>query len=235
MLGESGSGKSSLSLRFSTDEFQPYTESTVGASFFETSMIYQKGDNDKDDNAAAITADDSDHGITANDGNAATEPQQKQPKTKVTFKIWDTAGQEKYHALASMYYRGAAAAILVFDISRTHSFRTLQRWVEELKAKGPSDIVVVLCGNKSDLDHSGDRNVSQQQATDYAATVGALYMETSAKDNTGVKEMFRQVAKKIIDDFPDRIIPKASDDIVGAASCINLGVRAQDVDSSSCC
>ena len=240
MLGESGSGKSSLSLRFSTDEFRPYSESTVGASFFETSMIHRPGDKDKnDEHGAARLADNQDDEVTAdNNGNATTTEQQQhqKPNTKVTFKIWDTAGQEKYHALASMYYRGAAAAIIVFDISRTHSFRTLQGWVDELKTKGPSDIVVVLCGNKSDLEDSGDRHVSQQQAMDYAATVGALYTETSAKDNTGVQEMFRQVAKKIIEDFPERILPKASDEVAGASSCINLGAtRAQVVDSSSCC
>lgn len=51
----------------------------------------------------------------------------------IKFQIWDTAGQEKYHALTPMYYRGAAAAIIVYDISRANTFKTLKTWVEVCK------------------------------------------------------------------------------------------------------
>lgn len=94
---------------------------------------------------------------------------------QIKFQIWDTAGQEKYHSLArkihrphsdtcmevflpplfltAMYYRGAAAAIVVYDITRASSFKTLKHWVEELKTKGPKDIAIAIAGNKADLDH----------------------------------------------------------------------------------
>jgi GTPase SAR1 family protein len=96
---------------------------------------------------------------------------------QIKFQIWDTAGQEKYHSLArkfhrhhsshvlvkfepdhtpnlaAMYYRGAAAAIVVYDITRSSSFKTLKHWVEELKTKGPKDIAIAIAGNKADLDH----------------------------------------------------------------------------------
>jgi GTPase SAR1 family protein len=52
-----------------------------------------------------------------------------------------------------MYYRGAAAAIVVYDITRSSSFKTLKHWVEELKTKGPKDIAIAIAGNKADLDH----------------------------------------------------------------------------------
>lgn len=52
-----------------------------------------------------------------------------------------------------MYYRGAAAAIVVYDITRASSFKTLKHWVEELKTKGPKDIAIAIAGNKADLDH----------------------------------------------------------------------------------
>jgi Ras-related protein Rab-22 len=51
-----------------------------------------------------------------------------------------------------MYYRGAAAAIVVYDITRAQSFKTLKNWVEELKSKGPKDIVIAIAGNKADLE-----------------------------------------------------------------------------------
>ncbi|CAN0854962.1 Ras-related protein RABF2a [Linum grandiflorum] len=54
----------------------------------------------------------------------------------VKFEIWDTAGQERYHSLAPMYYRGAAAAIIVYDITNSASFDRAKKWVQELQAQG---------------------------------------------------------------------------------------------------
>jgi len=70
---------------------------------------------------------------------------------QIKFQIWDTAGQEKYHSLAPMYYRGAAAAIIVYDITRPNTFKTLKNWVEELRNQGPKDIAIAIAGNKADL------------------------------------------------------------------------------------
>ena len=54
--------------------------------------------------------------------------------------------------LSAMYYRGAAAAIIVYDITRANTFNTLKTWVEELKSKGPKDIIIAIAGNKADLE-----------------------------------------------------------------------------------
>ncbi|KAF3674022.1 Ras-related protein RABF2b [Capsicum annuum] len=69
----------------------------------------------------------------------------------VKFEIWDTAGQERYHSLAPMYYRGAAAAIIVYDITNQESFERAKKWVQELQAQGNSNMVMALTGNKADL------------------------------------------------------------------------------------
>lgn len=69
----------------------------------------------------------------------------------VKFEIWDTAGQERYHSLAPMYYRGAAAAVVVYDITSKASFVRAQNWVKELQRQGSSKIVIALAGNKYDL------------------------------------------------------------------------------------
>lgn len=52
-----------------------------------------------------------------------------------------------------MYYRGAAAAIVVYDIARASTFKTLKNWVEELRSKGPKDIAIAIAGNKADLEN----------------------------------------------------------------------------------
>ena len=107
-------------MRFVTDEFKPYTEATIGASFMskQVSIPFENDDNN-------------------NNNDTKEEPHQRH----VGFKIWDTAGQEKYRSLAPMYYRGAAAAILVYDITKPGSFTALQEWVVELKNNAPNCMI----------------------------------------------------------------------------------------------
>ncbi|XP_069504981.1 ras-related protein Rab-5A isoform X2 [Ambystoma mexicanum] len=71
--------------------------------------------------------------------------------TTVKFEIWDTAGQERYHSLAPMYYRGAQAAIVVYDITNEESFARGKNWVKELQRQASPNIVIALSGNKADL------------------------------------------------------------------------------------
>ena len=52
---------------------------------------------------------------------------------QVLPQIWDTAGQERYHSLAPMYYRGAQAAIVVYDITNADTFERAKSWVKELQ------------------------------------------------------------------------------------------------------
>jgi Ras-related protein Rab-22 len=84
LLGDAGVGKSSLVLRFVSDTFNLYSESTIGASFMSKTLIVEE-------------------------------------KT-FKYQIWDTAGQEKYRGLAPMYYRGAAAAVVVYDVTKAVNF-----------------------------------------------------------------------------------------------------------------
>jgi len=157
LLGDTGVGKSSLVLRFVTNNFKPYSESTIGASFM----------------SKMIMVDD----------------------TPIKYQIWDTAGQEKYHSLAPMYYRGAAAAIVVYDITRKASFVTLKNWVKELKQLGPTDIVIAIAGNKSDLNEA--REVPQETARAYADEINALFIETSAKTDSNVTALFIDISKRL--------------------------------------
>ena len=71
--------------------------------------------------------------------------------TTVKFEIWDTAGQERYHSLAPMYYRGAQAAIVVYDITNQDTFSRAKTWVKELQRQASPNIVIALAGNKADL------------------------------------------------------------------------------------
>ena len=64
--------------------------------------------------------------------------------------IWDTAGQEKYHALAKNYYQGASGALLVYDVTDQDSFAKVKSWFVELRRYIGPDAPIVLAGNKAD-------------------------------------------------------------------------------------
>jgi len=115
--------------------------------------------------------------------------------TTVKFEIWDTAGQERYHSLAPMYYRGAQAAIIVYDITNHDSFERAKAWVKELQRQGNPNIVMAFAGNKVDL--AQNRKVSVEEAQAFCDENGILYMETSAKTAANVNELFVAIAKRL--------------------------------------
>lgn len=115
--------------------------------------------------------------------------------TTVKFEIWDTAGQERYHSLAPMYYRGAQAALIVYDITSKESFLKAQNWVRELQRQANANIVIALVGNKLDL--ASKRSVENSEAKEYADENNLLFMETSAKTAINVVEVFTAIATRL--------------------------------------
>mmetsp|Transcript_19327 Transcript_19327/g.17553 ORF Transcript_19327/g.17553 Transcript_19327/m.17553 type:complete len:195 (+) Transcript_19327:126-710(+) len=113
----------------------------------------------------------------------------------VKFEIWDTAGQERYRSLAPMYYRGAAAAIVVFDITKKDSFNGAKSWVKELQRRGDPNVVIALAGNKADMESK--RKVQTEEAQLYARENDIIYLETSAKTALNVRNLFIEIAKKL--------------------------------------
>eukprot|EP01036_Dinobryon_divergens_P031260 gene31260-40629_t len=113
----------------------------------------------------------------------------------VKFEIWDTAGQERYRSLAPMYYRGAAAAIVVYDIKSKDSFQGAKTWVKELQRRGDPNVVIALAGNKSDEENK--RKVSKEEAQVYAKENAIIFLETSALTASNVRNLFIEIAKKL--------------------------------------
>ena len=111
------------------------------------------------------------------------------------LEIWDTAGQERYRALTTMFYKEANAAVLVYDITRKESYEQIQEyWSNQLKESAPSDIILMLCANKSDL--INQEKVDEGEARKYANELGAMFCSTSAKNDYGITDLFLQIAKK---------------------------------------
>jgi len=115
--------------------------------------------------------------------------------TKIKVQIWDTAGQERFRAITRGYYRGAVGALIVYDITKSVSFRNVEKWLQELRQHAFDDIVIMLVGNKSDLKQA--REVPTDEAKKFAEKNGLLFMETSALDGENIKEAFYQTVSEI--------------------------------------
>lgn len=115
--------------------------------------------------------------------------------TQVKLQIWDTAGQESFRSITRSYYRGAAGALLVYDITRRDTFQHLSRWLEEAKQHAQPNMVILLIGNKNDLEHK--RAVSTEEGRAFAEANGLLFLETSAKTAYNVEQAFLKTAESI--------------------------------------
>ncbi len=125
-------------------------------------------------------------------------------KKAIKLQIWDTAGMEKYRALTSSYFRGSHAAFIVFDITNRHSFDEVPKWLEMYSKNSNSDSRrnIILIGNKKDLENY--RKVSADMAINFATRMNLTYMETSAKVGDNVEEVFRCIAKQLMENLGDR-------------------------------
>ncbi len=98
--------------------------------------------------------------------------------------------------MAPMYYRGALAALLVYDVTNVESFEEAKGWAEELRSNVESNLIVVVVGNKVDL--AKHRVVTDRQGKLFADSIDALFFETSARENAGIDALFLEVCKKLL-------------------------------------
>ena len=137
----------------------------------------------------------------------------------IKFEIWDTAGQERYRSLAPMYYRGACAAIVVYDITSKISFVGAKTWVTELKKKASIGCIIALVGNKTDLE--SQRKVNKNDVDEYIKGTNIFHIETSAKTAYNIQYLFEEIADKLPDnidiDLTDTLIE--SNNIYSRSSC----------------
>ena len=177
LIGESGVGKTSIISRYISNTFSSVLMATPGANF-TTKTVFLKDE-----------------------------------KQSIKFEIWDTAGQEKYRALAKVFYKNAAVCILVYDITRRNSFEELKKyWITELKANASPNViqfsqfkyiiknvfylVLAFAGNKNDM--YGDEEIEENEGKQLAKELGAIFQKTSAKQSTGVEDLFLNIGKRFI-------------------------------------
>eukprot|EP00397_Hematodinium_sp_SG-2012_P044791 GEMP01050104.1.p1 GENE.GEMP01050104.1~~GEMP01050104.1.p1 ORF type:complete len:213 (+),score=31.70 GEMP01050104.1:67-705(+) len=114
----------------------------------------------------------------------------------IKLQIWDTAGQERYRSVTRSYYRGAAGAIIAYDITHRDSYNHVVHWLADARTLARADISIITVGNKCDLKER--RTVTYLEASRSAQENDVLFLETSALTGEGVEEIFVKVAKMIL-------------------------------------
>lgn len=154
----------------------------------------------------------------------------------VKAQIWDTAGQERYRAITSAYYRGAVGALLVYDITKRQTFENVQRWLRELRDHADSNIVIMMAGNKSDLNHL--RAVSEQDGQALAEKEGLSFLETSALEAVNVEKAFQTILVETYHIISKKALAaeeaaKAAA-LPGQGTTINVGDSSENVKRGCC-
>jgi Ras-related protein Rab-8A len=111
------------------------------------------------------------------------------------LQLWDTAGQERFRSLTSNFFGRADGFVLCYDISNRPSFDHVIGWMRDIQTRAPPECDIVLCGNKSDLDH--DRVVQYEEGKQLADEYGVQFFETSALTGHAVEPMFTALATTI--------------------------------------
>jgi small GTP-binding protein len=114
---------------------------------------------------------------------------------QIELQLWDTAGQERFRSVSRGYYRGSVGVFLIYDVTCRESFDHIMSWFDDVRASADPNLVPVLIGNKSDLQHV--RRVPRELGEKLAADLNAGFFEVSAKTGENVEAALLSVLDNI--------------------------------------
>lgn len=146
----------------------------------------------------------------------------------IRLQLWDTAGQERFRSLIPSYIRDSHVAVICYDITNKKSFENLNKWIQDVKLERGDDVIIVVVGNKSDLNNK--RQVTMEECETYLKSInGKFCIETSTKSNHNVKQLFKKIASSL----PD--IESSTKDEPSQPETVDINIELPKVESSSCC
>ena len=113
--------------------------------------------------------------------------------------IWDTAGQDRFHAITRNYFKNAHGIILIYDVTLIESFHNVKNWIKQIKEEVTDKVSIILAGNKIDMEE--ERKVSKEEGEKMAADYGLKFYECSAKTGENVEEAFKDIVTKTVENF----------------------------------
>eukprot|EP01097_Dermamoeba_algensis_P004451 TRINITY_DN2900_c0_g1_i2.p1 TRINITY_DN2900_c0_g1~~TRINITY_DN2900_c0_g1_i2.p1 ORF type:complete len:673 (-),score=186.12 TRINITY_DN2900_c0_g1_i2:155-2173(-) len=148
----------------------------------------------------------------------------------INLGVWDTAGQERFKSITKSYYRGANGVVLVYDVTDRRSFDHLTNWVSEVKESNPSYMTWLVIGNKADL----DREVPTAEATRFAQSINAAFMETSALQNSNIHEAFEVLVTALLESVSKSLLTSTMPSLPSTSSLPLATPSEKQQDSCPC-
>ena len=139
----------------------------------------------------------------------------------IDLSIWDTAGQERFHSIALKVIRKAQGIVVVFDLTKRETFESVVNWLEVIK-ENFNEVTIVLFGNKCDCESA--RQVTTEEATEFAKKKNIPYFETSAKKNINIEDGFSKISNDIFKKHNNKV-----------EKAITLDGKGKNKNEKSCC
>uniref|UniRef100_A0A3B0N0C0 Small GTPase (Rab family member), putative n=1 Tax=Theileria annulata TaxID=5874 RepID=A0A3B0N0C0_THEAN len=199
LLGDASVGKSSFAVRLTKGEFSDNTNSTIGAAFF-TYTVH----NDGSDVQKRLNLNNDDKlvdGVSQSEVRSSSIASNYDENFTIKFDIWDTAGQERFKSIAPIYYRGAACAIVILDVSSPPTLQHAAFWVNQIRVANNNETIIVLVANKTDLLGTTPETLQTlANAKVYAKEQSISFVETSAKTGKNISYVFELLSQEISKD-----------------------------------
>ncbi|EDO15333.1 hypothetical protein Kpol_1011p3 [Vanderwaltozyma polyspora DSM 70294] len=148
---------------------------------------------------------------------------------KIKLQLWDTAGQERFRTITTAYYRGAMGIILVYDVTDEKTFANIRQWFKTVTEHANDEAQLLLVGNKSDMD---TRAVTYEQGEELSKELGIPFIESSAKNDENVNEIFSTLAKLIQEKIDSNRLAANG---TGKDSNLNINSGSGSSSKANCC
>ncbi|MFX1520717.1 MAG: Rab family GTPase [Promethearchaeota archaeon] len=128
----------------------------------------------------------------------------KRNGTQLCLAVWDLGGQQRFDFIRRQFYIGAEIVVFVYDVTTRASFQNLVNWIDEVEKSCKTAYKGLLIGNKIDLDEF--RVIDFEEAKIFAEAYGMTYLETSARNNTGIENLIKVLTDYVVMDSPHKLV-----------------------------
>ncbi|XP_043274424.1 ras-related protein Rab-24-like isoform X2 [Venturia canescens] len=151
-------------------------------------------------------------------GSAYVSKEVRVGNKKIILGVWDTAGNERYDAMTRLYYRGANAAVICYDVTEPKTLKKVKYWINELRSVEESCSIYVCALKKDLLDSESDMVKHLENVENYARGVPAKFYITSSKTGENVAELFQDIATTCVPTVKNPHTQKSGDQFITLSS-----------------